>query len=75
MAVYFAVTPSDATVLNPPVTSLYIGVAGDVAILGATDTVAVTLKAAAVGWMRLPSPAQKVMATNTAATNIVASTG
>lgn len=64
-----AVTKSDSTVL-PTTRGLYIGGAGDVAVLmvnGAT----VTFPGAVAGSV-LPLCVTKVMSTNTTATNIVA---
>lgn len=67
----FAVTKSDSTVLAS-VRGLYIGVTGDVAVVMAGTTTAVTFKAAPVGI--LPLRVTKVMSTNTTATDIVALT-
>lgn len=64
-----AVTPSDTTVLSG-VRALYIGVAGDVAVMPKGSSTAVTFKAVPVGV--LPVQCSKVMLTNTAATDIVA---
>lgn len=63
------VVPSDATILKAT-TGLYIGTTGDVAVLFANDTTAVTLKAVAVG--KLDIRVIKVLATGTTASNIVA---
>jgi hypothetical protein len=71
MAVYTSITPSDSTVHAPALGWLWVGTAGDVAILGETDTVAVTLKNVPVGFVRLPYGVQKVMATNTTASLLV----
>lgn len=65
-----AVTPSDATIL-PTTRALYIGGAGDVAVIFAGDDAAVTLSGAQAGSV-LPVQVTKVMSTNTTATNIVA---
>lgn len=65
-----AVTPSDTTV--QPFTALYIGTTGDVAILPNNGVSAVTFKSVAVGFF--PVSGQKVMNTNTTASNIVALT-
>lgn len=65
-----AVTKSDATIL-PVTRALYIGGAGDVAVIFAGDTAAVTLAGALAGSV-LPVQVTKVMSTNTTATNIVA---
>lgn len=67
----FAVTKSDDTVLAG-VRGLYVGVTGDVAVIMANTSTAVTFKAAPVGV--LPIRVTKVMSTNTTATNIVALT-
>ena len=64
-----AVTPSDSIIINCQ--ALYIGGAGDVAVLMEGDTVAVTFKAPPVGTV-LNISVQKVMATNTTATLILA---
>lgn len=64
-----AVTKSDTTLVN--CRALYVGGAGDVAIIGYDDTVAVTLSAVPAGTL-LPIACQKVMSTNTTATLIVA---
>lgn len=65
-----AVTASDATIL-PVTRALYIGGAGDVAVIFAGDTAAVTLSGAQAGSI-LPVQVTRVMSTNTTATNIVA---
>lgn len=64
-----AVTPSDSTIVG--CRALYVGGAGDVAIMANSDTVAVTLSSVPAGTI-LPIWCQKVMSTNTTATNIVA---
>lgn len=64
-----AVTPSNSTELTG-VRALWIGGAGDVAVIAVNDTVAVTFTVPS-GTM-LPIFAKKVMATGTSATNIVA---
>lgn len=67
-----SVTPSDSTVFDPPLTGLYVAGAGDLALLGANDTVAVTLTAiAAKTFVNNLVAVSKVMATNTTATGIV----
>jgi hypothetical protein len=68
---YVAITPSDSSAQPFLVTAIWVGVSGDVAIKSSFDTVAVTFKAAPVGWLILPHPAQFVMATGTAATNLI----
>ncbi len=70
-----AVSPSDSADLAVPAKALYIGVAGDVAVLplNATDTSqAVTFTAHPVGYM--PVQVRRVLSTGTTATNIVALT-
>jgi hypothetical protein len=66
-----AVTPHDT---NDQAISgcrgLWIGVAGNVAIIAKDDTAAVTLTGVPIGL--LPVQAKRVMATNTTATTIVA---
>ena len=64
-----AVTPSDSTVVNCQ--ALYVGGAGNVAIIAVDDTAAVTLNSVPAGAI-LPIACSQVMSTNTTATNIVA---
>jgi hypothetical protein len=67
-----AVTPSD-TIDLPGGTcrAIWAGVAGNVAIIAADDSAAVTLKGVPAGqWT--PVQAKRVMSTNTTATDIVA---
>jgi hypothetical protein len=66
-----AVTPSDTAVLASLSRYIYVGGEGDLAVLMAGDDTPVTLKAVPVGTY-LPLCVQKVMATNTSATLIVA---
>jgi hypothetical protein len=63
------VTPSDSTVLN--CRALYVGGAGNIAIMASRDSAAVTLSGVPAGTV-LPISASKVMSTNTTATLIVA---
>ena len=65
-----AVTPSDATVLDIT-KAVYVGGAGNLAVIMADDTAAVTFTGVAAGTV-LPIRVQKVMATNTTATSVVA---
>jgi len=65
-----AVVPNDATVLDS-FRSLYVGGAGDVAILPENDLVSVIFLAVPAGSI-LPVFGTKVLATGTTATNIVA---
>lgn len=64
-----AVTKSDSTVLN--CSAFVAGGAGNVAILAEGDSSAVTITAVIVGQV-YPIRCQKIMSTNTTATNIVA---
>lgn len=67
-----AVTPSDSTVLAD-VRALYVGGAGNVAVIFKGGTSAVTLTGVTAGSI-LPIRVTKVMSTNTTATSIVALT-
>ncbi len=66
-----AITKSDSTVYNPPLTSLWVGGTGDVAVLAAGDTTAQTLVGipsfTLINWIAI----KKVMSTNTSATLMV----
>jgi hypothetical protein len=64
-----AVTKSDDTIVG--CRSLYVGGAGDVAIVSREGESAVTLSAVPAGTI-LPIYCHKVMSTNTTATNMVA---
>lgn len=64
-----AVTPSD-TVDLPQIARLYVGVTGNLRVLLANDTDPITLNNVPVGYH--PLIVQRVYATNTTATNIVA---
>lgn len=66
-----AVTPSDSALITSRY--IYVGGAGDLAVLLVGDTVPVTFKAVPVGTV-LHICVQKVMATNTTATLILALT-
>lgn len=66
----FAITKSDTTVISPPTNYVYVGGAGDLAVLMANDTVAVTLSAVPAGTL-LSIRVQKVMSTNTTATLVI----
>jgi len=63
-----AVTASDATTY-PSCRAIWVGGAGDLAVLMRNDTVAVTFASVPAGTL-LPFDAIKVMATNTTATSI-----
>ncbi len=64
----FAVTKSDATIFSAT-RALYVGGTGDIAVVFAGNSTAVTLKAVPVGI--LPVQVTMVMSTNTTATDIV----
>ena len=66
-----AVTPSDTVDLAYVSRAIYVGGAGNLAVLLSGDAAAVTLIAVAVGSV-LPLRVKRVMATNTTATNLVA---
>jgi hypothetical protein len=65
-----AVTKSDTTIL-PVTRAIYVGTTGDVAVIFAGDTVAVTMVAPALG-VEHAWQVTKVMSTNTTAGSIVA---
>ena len=64
-----AVTPSDSTVLTQIPRGLWVGGAGNLAVLLQGDTVPVTFLGVSGG---ISLAVQKVMATNTTATGILA---
>jgi hypothetical protein len=67
-----AVTPTDnANLALGPCRALWVGGAGNLAVITAGDTAAVTLSAVPAGTI-VPVRAQVVMSTNTTATLIVA---
>jgi hypothetical protein len=70
---FAAVVPSDAVPLTSPVRWIYVGVTGDVAIMGLGDTAGTVLKAVPAGWMKMPAPVAFIMATGTTATNMAVS--
>jgi hypothetical protein len=63
------VTKSDATLYNPPLRALYVGVSGNVAIVDKAGSTIVLVSLAAGVFH--PVCAVQVLATNTTATNIV----
>lgn len=65
-----AVTPSDSTDLTGA-RGVYVGGAGDVALMALDDSTAVTFSGVLAGSI-LPVRVKRVMSTNTTATNIVA---
>jgi uncharacterized protein (UPF0261 family) len=66
----FAVTPDDDDELSEVTRALYVGVAGDVAVVMAEGSSAVTFVGVPAGSI-LPLRVKKIMATNTDATDIV----
>lgn len=66
-----AVTKSDSNTLADGVRGVWVGGAGDLAVILAGDTAAVTLSAVPAGVL-LPIQPSKIMSTNTTATLIVA---
>lgn len=64
------VTPDDEGDLNPWAKALYVGTAGDLSLIPAGGTEAVTLKNHPVGYVAVQ--ARRVLATGTTATDIVA---
>lgn len=65
-----AITPNDTTVLSPRPRALYIGTAGDLALVGKDGGAAVVFQNVPVGVLQVRPT--KVMATDTAASDIVA---
>lgn len=68
-ATYTAITPADATPIGP-FAALYVGTAGDVALVSVNATTAVVFKNLPAGTV-LPAQFQGVNATNTTAANLV----
>jgi hypothetical protein len=64
-----AITPSDTTVLTQIPRGVWVGGSGNLAVLLQGDTVPVTFLGVSGGLSIAP---QKIMATNTTATNILA---
>lgn len=65
-----AITKSDTVPLTRHCDAIYVGGAGDVAVITAQGTVAVTFSGMAAGTI-LPVRCKQVMSTNTTATNLV----
>lgn len=68
---YATVTPSDTIELPQPTRGVYVGGAGNIALVGQPGSTAVTFVGVAAGTI-LPIRASRVMSTNTTASNIVA---
>jgi hypothetical protein len=69
----FVVTPSDATTFQGTVRAIWVGGAGDVAVRMARDQSVLTIKGVQIGTL-LPLCVDRIMATNTTATNLLALT-
>lgn len=68
----YTITKSDSAILSPPTRGIYVGGAGDVAVVlwGNEDSEVVVFKAVPVGTL-LPIRVRKVMSTNTTATLLI----
>ena len=67
-----AVTPSDSVALTlGPCRAIFVGAAGNLAVIAEDDTAAVTLIGVGAGSV-IPVRARYIMSTNTTATSIVA---
>ena len=66
-----SVSPNDSTDLTNVTRALWVGGAGNVAVMLLDDSAAVTFVGVAAGTL-LPLRVRRVMSTNTTATNIVA---
>jgi hypothetical protein len=66
-----AITPDDEEELEFWTRAIYVGGAGDIVLIAAQDTTEVTLKAVPAGTI-LPIIAKQVLASGTAATDLVA---
>lgn len=67
----FAVTPDDNTDLSEVARALYVGVTGNLSLILADDSVAITFVAATAGSI-LPFAVRRVRSTGTTAASIVA---
>ena len=63
-----AITPSDTTIYNPPLIGLWVGAAGNVAVLALGDTTPQTISNISGGTMISWILIAKVMSTNTTST-------
>ncbi len=70
--VYVPVTPAvlNATVYAPALIAIWVGVTGNLQILGKGDTSTVTLTGVPVGWNFLPYPVSQVISGGTTATGL-----
>ena len=64
------VTPSDATIYNPPMRGMFVGGSGVIKLLAQGDSAASTWQA--FPGMYIPVEIKKVLATGTTATGLVA---
>ena len=69
----FAVTPSDASVFAKQTKQIWVGTTGNLAVLMWGDTVSVILTSVPAGTM-LSLSVQKILATGTTASNMIAFT-
>lgn len=67
---YFAITPHDSTNFATETRFIYVGVIGDIALVGPEGSTAVLFKAVPAGTI-LPVRASRVDSTNTTATLLV----
>lgn len=65
-----AITKSDTTTYSPPFRGVYVGVTGDLAVMMAHDSIAVTYVAVPAGSL-LPICVKQIMSTGTTAGSIV----
>jgi hypothetical protein len=65
-----AITPNDSTDLANVAKAIWVGGAGNVALIAADDSASVTLTGVAAGTV-IPIRARRVLATGTTATNLV----
>jgi hypothetical protein len=68
---FYAITPSDTVDLTKRPRGIWVGVAGDVAVRAKDNSTVVVFKNCPAG-STLPARTNRVMATNTTATNLVA---
>lgn len=66
----FAITPSDTVDLTYPTRAIYVGVGGNLAVIMGDDSTAITFLGVVTGGF-YPIAVDRVMATNTTATNLI----
>jgi len=64
------ITPSDTLVYSPPLRGIWVGVAGNLAVMMVGDNTPVTLANVPAGWFQA-AVVSRVMATNTTATTMI----